>query len=89
MSIDFSYTEANRAKVREVAERLVGTCKSANEILTDVFGEEVDFAEFNTKLLQEFDEQCMECEQCGWWTETALLNEECICDECQPPEDDE
>lgn len=92
MTIPFN--EDNRLKMLLVAEDLTGTCKRLEDSLTAVFlgedsEEEVDLADFDIELLRVLDDQVMACEGCQWWCETHELNEDQVCSDCAPDEDDD
>jgi hypothetical protein len=77
------YTPENRAKILEVADTLLGTCKGLDDVLQEVFGDEdLTMYEVDTLLLQELDDSTMECAACGWWCETGELDDDQICDDC-------
>lgn len=83
----FPLTDTNKAKMIEVAEYLQGTCNSLEEALEHFFGTD-DLTEFAVELMEVLDDITMLCEQCGWWTETGFINDNGICDQCEP-EDEE
>lgn len=78
----------NREKMSRVAEGLLGTCKSVDDALCEIFGNDVDLTDFETPLLEHLDDQVMCCEECGWWFETGELNDDQVCTDCAPEEDD-
>lgn len=78
----------NREKMDRVAEFLLGTCMSVDDGLQKIFGEDVELTDFETSLLEYLDEQTMCCEQCGWWCESHELNDDQVCRECAPEEDE-
>lgn len=83
------YNEDNRAKMREVAEDLRGTCKSLDDALQAMFGEDVSAVDIDIKLLRELDEITMECEGCSWWFEADELDDNQQCIDCRDGSDDE
>jgi hypothetical protein len=46
-------------------------------------------ADFDIELLRVLDDQVMECEGCQWWCEISDLNDEQVCSDCAPEEDDD
>ena len=87
------FNEENRLKMLLVAEDLQGTCQRLEDALTRQFGDDsgddVDVADFDIELLRVLDDQVMACEGCGWWCETHELNEDQVCSDCAPGEDDD
>jgi hypothetical protein len=76
------FNEANKALMMKVAEDLSGTCKSLDDVLQTHFGEDVEVTDFDILLLQELDDQVMECQGCNWWHETHELDDNQLCDDC-------
>lgn len=71
--------------VRELADRLIGTCESVDP------AEELDTDDYETLL--RFDGMCFCCATCGWWHGTDQLSDnngvsgqDLICDECDREE---
>lgn len=91
MTIPFN--EENRLKMLLVAEDLQGTCQRLEDALTRQFGDDsgddVDTTDIGIELLRVLDDQVMECEGCQWWCETSDLNDDQVCSDCAPGEDDD
>lgn len=78
------YNEANLHKIKEVADRLQGTCRSLDDVLQEVFDDEnVDLIGVDIELLHELDDITQECQGCNWWFETSELNDEQLCGDCR------
>ncbi|MGV8863262.1 MAG: hypothetical protein ACOH2T_19110 [Pseudomonas sp.] len=83
-------TLENRDNMRMVADELIGTRDTLEETLEYIYQiEDVDLTDFDIQLLIPLDDQILQCDACGWWTDTGFLSDELICDECEPWEDDE
>lgn len=83
-------TPENRAKVIQAGECLLGTCKSADTVIQEVFGDEdLTLTDLAMPLLEALDDLTMCCEACGWWCETGFLNDNQVCNDCEPEDDDE
>ena len=79
-----NYTEANREKIRRVAEILQGSRKGLDDVLQEVFeDEDLDMMQVDLALLRELDDQVMECDGCGWWCETGELDDDQVCGDCR------
>lgn len=70
------------ARAHQIADELIGTCKSKHEVMTQ---EEVDDHDLTAAL----NDLCFECDCCGWWASTEELNNsgelegfDEACDEC-------
>lgn len=83
------YTEENSAKIKQIAETILGTCHSLDTLIGEEFGEEVTMTDLDTRLLQELDDITQECQSCGWWCETSDLNDDQTCSDCAHEEDDD
>jgi len=82
MSVKFS--DANREKMKRVAEKLLGSCSSVDDVLQEVFGdEELTLTDFDAELLRELDDMTMECVVCNWWCELHELDDDQVCDDCR------
>lgn len=69
--------------IREVGETLIGTCKSADEVIKDVFDDEgLDLTKLPMAALNELDSITMECTVCNWWFEPDELDEDQVCEDC-------
>lgn len=68
------------AKVREIAEHVKGTCKSAEDAF-EAF--DLDMYDCPSDLLKVFDSETMMCDCCGWFDEPDILNDEQVCPDCQ------
>lgn len=74
-------TPDNIAKMQTLAEGLVGTCISLDEVVADFFdGTEV--YDLDIELLQVLDSIVMQCEICLFWCEDGELNDDQICEDC-------
>lgn len=67
-----------RAKAREAADHLLGTC----EALYVHFEEYQDDETFCATL----DEHVRCCETCDWWVEAGDVDEDGNCEDCAEPE---
>lgn len=77
------YSEENSLKINKVAEKIVGTCRSLDEVLQEVFGDdELTMTDLGADLLEELDELVLECEGCNWWVEAAEVNDDGLCGDC-------
>lgn len=70
----------------EVAEAIVGTCKSLSDFATT---DEENDLEFCNAL----DDEVFQCADCGWWSEISEVSEnenngEQVCTDCSPNEED-
>jgi len=86
------HTPENSEKIRQLAEKLCGTCnRSLDDAVQEVFGDEsIDaVTDIDIELLRELDDITMECQGCNWWCETSELNEDELCEDCAPSEDNE
>jgi hypothetical protein len=81
------FNEENRLKMLLVAEDLQGTCQRLEDALTRQFAP--DEEDVDIELLRVLDDQVMECEGCQWWCEISDLNDEQVCSDCAPEEDDD
>lgn len=89
---DILNTEENMRKIREVGETLLGTCKSSDEVVQNVFEDDnLTIADLPIELLHELDSIAMECSTCNWWFEPHELHgaNDQICGECDPDSDDD
>ena len=76
--------EANLAKMRDVAERLLGTCTNVDDVLQEVFGDDsLTLTDFPMELLHDLDDGAMQCESCGWWCEPGELDDDQTCGDCR------
>lgn len=80
---DFPYNEQNLSLIRKVADELCGTCKSADDVIEEHFGEGVTLTDLDMLLLHELDDITMQCEGCGWWCETGELDDDQVCEDCR------
>lgn len=83
------YTPEARKKICDVADDVLGTCQSLVDVIEKHFGQDVTDMDLDIELLRELDDLAMECEVCGWWCETGFLNDQQVCDDCEPMEDGE
>lgn len=75
--------EVNRAKIHEVADKLVGTAGWTNKVLQEVFGDdEAELEDFDSELLELLDANVMECEGCNWHHDPGDLGDG-LCEECR------
>lgn len=81
-------TEVNKKKMEEVAEDLLGTCNDLSDSLEHFFGTS-DLTGFDVELMGVLDDITMLCEECGWWCETGFLNDNQVCDQCEPENEDD
>lgn len=61
---------------QDLADRLIGTCDNCDPC--EELGDDI-------VAIEEFDQLCFECSECGWWCSTDELNNEDgdnRCDEC-------
>lgn len=84
----YEYSEENLARIKKVADSLMGTCNSVDSAVEDEFGDETDLGDIDQLLLQELDDMVTLCEACGWWNETSFT-EDGLCDDCVDGEEDE
>ena len=82
-------TPQNRERIRRVAELIQGTCKSLDDVVREVFGDEdVTFTDLDLALLQELDEMVLQCPGCDWWCEASEMapdedTDEDRCSDCR------
>lgn len=67
--------------IMQLACDLEGTCASLETRLDELFGIELDDIPYD--LLVALDERVMLCECCGWWVESADIDDDSICSECR------
>lgn len=67
-------------QIAEVAEDLRGTCQSLEEVLKahGLPGQD----RLSMMSLGAIDDIVLNCEECGWWEEAELVNEDGICNDC-------
>lgn len=76
-------TPDNMTKMARVAEALDGTCRTLEDALIEVFGENnSDVNDYHIDLLDELDNRVLECESCGWWSDASEFDDEQCCLEC-------
>jgi hypothetical protein len=79
-----------KAKIVAVGKALLGSCSSEDQVIQETFGdEELILTDLPMELLQMLDDITMRCDECGWWCETGFLNDDQVCDQCEPSEDDD
>lgn len=66
-------------KVLEIANELNGTCLSIEEVAGRHGIADTE------QLGQRIEEQgeIVRCEQCGWWDEASVMDEENVCADCR------
>lgn len=62
-------------RANELADELMGTCKTLEEVMTDQELEDDD-------LIAEIEDQTQRCETCAWWVEATEVDEEGNCTDC-------
>lgn len=69
------------ARAHQIADDLIGTCRSQHEFMTQAEIDDVDLQSVLHELM-------FECDCCGWWHSTEELNNDEgqeygeMCDEC-------
>lgn len=70
--------------IDRLAEQLEGSCTSLDSILDEEFG--LALSDIPVNLLSLLDEKVMECQQCGWWSDSSTFDDNQICGECNGDE---
>lgn len=84
MNSRFPDTQENRDKIDDVASAILGTSKSLDNVVQEVFGDEsMTYMDLDIALLQRLDEHTLECTECGWWCEAHEVNDDGVCVECE------
>lgn len=73
-------------KLNELIEYLQGSCKTLQEGLNDIFGEDFDEDQLTEEDHQFIDDSIFNCETCGWWYEVADSTEDNNCISCTEEE---
>lgn len=78
-----------RAKLRDVAEAILGTASSLDDVIQQVFGDDdLTMSDFSPEMLRdEVDDIAEECEECGWWGDAGGMDDG-VCEDCQDRDDD-
>ena len=71
-------------QIHELAGDLMGTCGDIDEHLP----EGITFDDLTLEDCSLLDDEVMKCDECGWWVESGLINDEGKCDECVEDEDE-
>lgn len=69
--------------MNEIIEELKGTCSCLDWALQ---GRGLEICDVPQKLLEQLDEEIMECEVCGWWHDSHELNDKQECSDCTEEE---
>lgn len=77
--------ETNGIDIEEVIDYLLGTCKSLDEGISEIY-EDKDFTDLTLNQCTILDDNIMCCECCGWWVNSHEIDENNFCEDCQEAE---
>mgnify|MGYP000188636058 CR=1 FL=1 len=72
-------------KFEEFLQYIQGTCKTLDEAVQAVYGEEFDSDSLSEEQTTALDNEHLLCPQCGWWVEPSEMVEvsgEDVCSDC-------
>lgn len=76
----------DNAKLKEIAESLVGTCGTLEEALA---AEDIDIEDLTTEDHVIIDEITYNCDDCGWWFDIDDQSDaEQVCNSCYEERED-
>lgn len=70
------------SKADELVQYLQGTCKSLDEGVREVYGEDFDVNELSDEDTSHLDQEIFLCDTCGWWCEICEEDGEGNCQDC-------
>lgn len=71
-----------KTKIQEVADALLGTCKNADDVISEIYGAGTTLCDLSMGDCEKLDAITMECSICGWWTEADDVDDDQVCSEC-------
>lgn len=81
--------QLTKEQVKELAERLRGSCMTLDTALTEMG---IELVEVEEKSLQDLDDIVFLCSECGWWEDNidlGVVSDDKVCLECEETLDDE
>ena len=69
-------------------EYIINALNGTSDELEYMMEEYLDMGFDEDALTTKIDSQIWCCEQCGWWVEVCDTNEDGICRDCEPDEDE-
>ena len=70
--------------IDEIIQKLQGTCYTLNEVLQDMYGENVTDIILDKEHFEKISLELFNCNQCDWWYERSeeAEGDEGICEDC-------
>jgi len=76
--------EFTTEEIEQIINYLQGTCKSIDDAIYDIFGEDRDINDLSAGDYASIDERIFLCNTCGWWYEQGEMaeNDNWECEGC-------
>lgn len=70
-------------QINELIEHLNGSCKTLEEGIKTILGEEYTENDLSGENQDQIDQEIFLCHNCGWWYEVEAQGENGDCEDCE------